>query len=966
MCILNDGSPTYLKPQAQHSQNQTSAIDLSICTPGLALKCAWEVFPDIHGSDHYPILISMPPTSGDTHQGGDPSHWVFSKADWEQFADLCMDKITGDILHDQDPLISFVGHVIDAATDSIPRATTVPKKSNPWFDEECREMLKTRRALDRNVHRGRGPRVETLMSFKRTQAPIKHVWNRVRKISGKNVCPPKQYLKGKDGAPITDPKDIANEHAAAFTDNFSSAHYSARFQTIKAKDDRARIDLTSDNTEVYNKPFRLRDLRRSTLKAKPRAPGPDGIHNNLLKHLPEDTLKILKEILNIIWISGDFPPQWRAATVIQIPKPNKEPTDPLSYRPIALTSCLCKVLERMINTRFIWYLEKYGILDKSQCGFRKQRSITDHLVSLERYVRDTFAQKQQAVGLFFNLQKAYETTWQYGIIWDLQKIELRGRLPVFVSEYLRDRRIRGPNREHTHWWILPRRRSPNWWCPGCYMLPLKISELPSLIATDIFRALFVDDLVICFRGRSLDTIERHLQQAVNAIQEWATRNGFRFAAHKCKVVHFTAPRYAAQRPPTIRISDTLLPVEESTKLLGLWWDSHLSFNEHISALKTQCKEALNLIRVVAHLKLGGSRDTLLMLYRTVVRSKLDYGCIVYGTASNTNLRQLDSIHNAGLRLALGAFCTSPVSSMYTEANEAPLEERRLKLSMNYYLKTRACTDNPAHHALHEFDPTTGDLYLPTPNGKGGMTRPPAKPIGLKVEEAMTSAEIDIETVCPLKTPTFPPGTHEYDPKRHILIEGVSKCMITREEAQAKFREYRDAQGPHDEVYTDGSKIDERVGAAAVINRHFQNGETTCHELSKRLPNNSTIFAAEATAITLALNYYRHMDPVQHDVVIYSDSMSCLQAIEGEDTNNPLICQIMNILWALSDKGTRIRFCWVPSHCGIEGNEIVDQLAKDTLHHDIDPLTTVHFADLKPLVNAYIQQEVQIMGCIYTW
>ena len=57
-------------------------------------------------------------------------------------------------------------------------------------------------------------------------------------------------------------------------------------------------------------------------------------------------------------------------------------------------------------------------------------------------------------------------------------------------------------------------------------------------------------------------------------------------------------------------------------------------------------------------------------------------------------------------------------------------ERRLKLSMHYYLKTRACTDNPAHYALHEFDPTTRDLYLSKPNGKGGMTRPPTQPIGL--------------------------------------------------------------------------------------------------------------------------------------------------------------------------------------------------------------------------------------------
>ena len=188
LCILNDGSPTYLKPQAQHSQNPTSAIDLSICTPGLALKCAWEVLPDTHGSDHYPILISMPPTSGDTNQGGDPSHWVLSKADWEQFAELYMGKITGDILHDQDPLTSFVGHVIDAATDSIPRATTVPKKSNPWFDEECREMLKTRQALDRKVHRGRGPRVETLMSFRRTQAQAQRLFTQKKENRGPGMC----------------------------------------------------------------------------------------------------------------------------------------------------------------------------------------------------------------------------------------------------------------------------------------------------------------------------------------------------------------------------------------------------------------------------------------------------------------------------------------------------------------------------------------------------------------------------------------------------------------------------------------------------------------------------------------------------------------------------------------------------------------------------------------------------------
>ena len=58
--------------------------------------------------------------------------------------------------------------------------------------------------------------------------------------------------------------------------------------------------------------------------------------------------------------------------------------------------------------------------------------------------------------------------------------------------------------------------------------------------------------------------------------------------------------------------------------------------------------------------------------------------------------------------------------------------------------------------------------------------------------------------------------------------------------------------------------------------------------------------------------------------------------------------------SLSDKGTYFRFCWIPSPCGIEGNERVDWLTKEKLDHDIDPLACVHYTDLKPLVNSYIQ------------
>ena len=84
----------------------------------------------------------------------------------------------------------------------------------------------------------------------------------------------------------------------------------------------------------------------------------------------------------------------------------------------------------------------------------------------------------------------------------------------------------------------------------------------------------------------------------------------------------------------------------------------------------------------------------------------------------------------------------------------------------------------------------------------------------------------------------------------------------------------------------------------------------------------------------------------------------LLAVDWRWRHNPFISHYITPLWLLSDKGTHVRFFWIPSHCGFDGNEWVDELARDPWH-DINPLVGVHYADFKPLVNFYIQQLVQI-------
>jgi len=102
-------------------------------------------------------------------------------------------------------------------------------------------------------------------------------------------------------------------------------------------------------------------------------------------------------------LSEWFPPSWQQAVVLPIFKSNKNKSDPSS--PIALASCLCKVVERMINDRLVWYLEKNKVITHMLSGFRKRRSTTDDLVRLETFIREAFVQKQHAVAIFWIWKK---------------------------------------------------------------------------------------------------------------------------------------------------------------------------------------------------------------------------------------------------------------------------------------------------------------------------------------------------------------------------------------------------------------------------------------------------------------------------------------------------------------------------------------------------------------------------------
>ena len=421
--------------------------------------------------------------------------------------------------------------------------------------------------------------------------------------------------------------------------------------------------------EEYNRPFSLDELRKSLDKAHDTACGPDDNHYQLLKHLPESAFQVLLDLMNDIWETGDLPSIWKLANVIPIPKPGKDHSEPSNYRPIALTSCVCKTMERMINARLVWFLESNVLLSNIQCGFRQGRRTLDHLVRFETFIRNAFAKKEHAVSVFFDLEKAYDTTWKYGILKDLFDMGLKGKLPNFISNFPSDREFNV--RVNSTYSDIQKQEMgvPQGRILSVTLFSIKINSLATILNDNIEGSLYVDDFLICYRAKNMNNIERQLQLCLNKIEKLAMENGFKFSSSKTLGIHFCNKR-GLHPDPELKLYNSPIKIVSETKFLGFLFDSKLTFLPHIKMLKNKSLKALNILKFVSSTDWGADSTVLLNLYRSLIRSKLDYGCIVYGSARPSYIKLLDTVHHQGLRLSLGAFRTSPVESLYVESKRA--------------------------------------------------------------------------------------------------------------------------------------------------------------------------------------------------------------------------------------------------------------------------------------------------------
>ena len=435
-----------------------------------------------------------------------------------------------------------------------------------------------------------------------------------------------------------------------------------------------------------------------------------------------------------------FPSTWRKATVIPISKPGKDPLNPNNYRPIALTSCLCKVMERMVNNRLVWYLEVNEILTKFQAGFRKNRSANDQLVRFESLLRDAFINKDHVVSIFFDLEKAYDTAWKHGVK-DMHESGLQGHLPVFVENFMRDREFNvriGTTMPDN---FIQEMGIPQGSIISPTLFNLKINSITKCLLQNVEPSLYVDDFLISYRSKNLNSIERKLQLCLRNLGVWCNENGFKFSATKTVCVHFTKSK-KLHPDLELYLKSHKIPIVNQVKFLGVIFDKKLTFLPHIKSY----------------------------------------------------LQILDPIAHQGLRLALGAFRSSPVESLLTEANELPLYLRRQKLSIQYCIKLAAHTRNPTYDCV--YNPQYAQLY------EAKEREIPS--FGMRMKPLLENIDFELENTMKETTSGIPTWTH-VPPKVNLDIAKRKKSETAEDVFRSNFNEFRAKFPNYHCIYTDGSK-----------------------------------------------------------------------------------------------------------------------------------------------------------------
>ena len=945
------------EPTLLHRRHLTTTRpDLTLVSADLYDQTTVSVTDDI-GSDHRPILIEIKKQQRTEIRRR--TFWNYRKAKWNDYAritDEGMNKVDIAALS-MDKVSSEICSVIfKASKQAIPRGSF--KKFKPFWDKNLKAAVCARREARKKVEKD--PTPENRTNYNKHTAKVRFLTRQRKKSKWRETCQNLdlnknghkawKLLKNLEGSSKKEnPKPILNNGKKIVEGQKKANHFNKYLAGVSKSTRRTNLDKAlwkvfkkklkapSCNALPFEQDFTIQELNSAIRKAAPRkAPGPDGITNEMISHLGNLAKKKLLQFINRTWKEGQLPSSWRTAKVTPILKKGKPAGQPKSYRPISLTSCLGKVAERMINTRLYHWLEKNQLLDNVQAGFRKGSRTEDQLFRFVQSAIDGFQDGKSTTAIFIDLQQAYDRVWRKGLLVKMSNMGIHGRMLKWIQSFLSNRTIQTTVDGATSSKKTLEEGLPQGSALSCTLFLIFINDLPPLL--NISKALFADDLVIWTTEKYQILARAKLRRALATLNTYC--NFWKVKINNQKSVYsiFTRSHVVASNKLNLSLDGVALQKVENPVYLGVTLDRQLNMKPFMNSLKVKASRRLNLVKRLATTTWGADKKTLRQIYLGYVRSAMDYAQSLQTISSKSTANSLDKVQNQSLRLICGGMRSTPTAACEIDANIEPLDLHREKSLLENVERYRRLDENHPNRKLVDSWEPKRRLKQKSP---------------LDVAESLQNHHpLPQERMPDRKHSSTPPWSQLKIPtiKTGLLEENVCKSTdqtILRTCAMETLHTYP-TSWIH--AYTDGSAFKGTTFAGFGVHLKFPDG--TSSDFSDACGNICSNYEAEIMAIKTAIEITRqHFElgeqPPSH-VVIFTDSKSALEALENfSDNSHQDIGELAKAIDSLlTSYDIRITLQWIPGHTDIPGNEQADRLAKEGTQKD---------QPIKPCSNSTVKQ-----------
>ena len=412
---------------------------------------------------------------------------------------------------------------------------------------------------------------------------------------------------------------------------------------------------------------------------KHRSPGLDDISNDFLKLASKEIAPYLLILFQISINYHQIPLDWKQACVIPIHKGGCK-DKPENYRPISLTSCVCKVLETLIAKYVRHKLDSKGTLVSAQHGFRKSYSCDTQLAGLIQDLTDIVDGRGETDAVLIDFSKAFDVVPHKRLVEKINRLGIDDKIVTWVDEWLTSRTQRVKVGENFSNELQVTSGVPQGSVLGPLLFLIFINDIGDNINCNI--RLFADDCIIYSEIKDCDDSYK-FQRNIQEIEKWVGRNKMKLNSAKSHLIKFTNKKKADFYQYTL--NDEVLQYVDKCKYLGVNITNNLHWEEHISTTIKKGNSKLSF--VMRHLK-KASWEVREKAYTSIVRPTLEYAAIIWDPYTQQLSKAIEKVQRQAARHVLRKYGPrqSP-TEMIADLGWASLKKRRTEAKLNGLYKS---------------------------------------------------------------------------------------------------------------------------------------------------------------------------------------------------------------------------------------------------------------------------------------